>query len=109
MRSAPVEISAWTRKDIAEPTTGAGVGVGEGREDLEVIDAKDLLLALIKLETDGGTGGRHVLEGSGSRKRAVESSRELLDKGPRVEGVKKVDVTRGAREDCGKCKRCDER
>lgn len=77
-------------------TTGTGVGISKGRKVLNVADKVELLLLLRERDTNSGTGGGDVLEGSSSRE--SQSSRELLDQGPRVEGIKQVNVTGGARE-----------
>lgn len=88
-----------TERRHAVGTTGTSVGVGEGRELLQVVDTEDLGLDIRKGDTDGSTGGRNVLERSGSGE--VEASSELLDESPRVEGVEEVDVAGRSRKDWG--------
>lgn len=77
-------------------TSSPSVGASKRRQLLQVFNTKDLGGTLVEGKTDGGTGGRDVLEGSSSRK--IEAGGELLDERPRVEGVKEVDVTGGAGE-----------
>lgn len=82
----------------AVSTTGTGIGRGNGGEgELEVIDMVDLLLNVGQGDGDGSTGGGNVLEGSGGGE--AEGLGELLDQGPGVEGIQKVDVTGGSGED----------
>jgi hypothetical protein len=80
-------------------TTGASIGLGETRllDTLNVVDHVDLALLLGEGHADGGAGGRDVLEaGSGG---VVEGLAQLLDKGPRVEGIEQIDVAGRAAED----------
>lgn len=87
-------------------TSGTSVGARERGQVVEqILDAKDLGGALVKRDTDSGTGGGDVLErGSGGE---VEGGGQLLDEGPRVEGVEEVDVAGGAGDDCAIISECN--
>lgn len=73
-------------------TTGSGVGLSKAGalNALNVVNHVDLALDVVERHTDGGTGGRDVLEASGGGE--FEGCAELLDKGPGIEGVEQVDV-----------------
>ena len=86
------------RAIAAGPTSSSGVSAGKRRQVLEVLDTKDLGLSLVERETNGGTGGRDVLERS--RSRDLERSSKLLDESPRVERIEQVDVSGASRHDC---------
>lgn len=79
-------------------TAGTGVGLGESRvlNAGNVVDKVDLALRLGQGKTDGSTGGGDVLEAGSSG--LAKSLLELLDEGPGVEGIKKVDVARSTAE-----------
>jgi hypothetical protein len=87
-------------------TSGTSVGARERGQVLEqILDAKDLGGALVERHTDSGAGGGDVLErGSGGE---VEGGGELLNKGPRVEGIEEVDVAGRAGNDCAIMSECN--
>lgn len=76
---------------------GTGVGVCEGGEVFNVGDKVEFLFCVREGKTYGGAGRRDVFEGGSCGE--GEGGRELLDEGPRVEGVEEVDVTGRAGED----------
>ncbi|KAH6608706.1 hypothetical protein Trco_002052 [Trichoderma cornu-damae] len=90
--------------DVAEAAhavgaAGASVGLGERRavDAVNVVDKVDLLLVIREREPDGGASRGNVLETGGGR--LAQRLLELLDEGPRVEGVEEVDVSGRAAQD----------
>jgi len=84
-------------EDTGSLTSSTSISTGKRGQVSEVLDTKDLGFSLIERETDSTTGRRDVLERSRGGK--VERSSELLDKSPRVERIKEVDVSRASGDD----------
>ena len=80
-------------------TSSTGVRRRQGCQLLlEVVDTVDLLLGLVEFETDGGSSGGDMLEGS--RGRQTKCFAKFLDESPRIESIQQVNVTWGSSKDC---------
>jgi hypothetical protein len=88
-----------TRSQPDKLTSSTSISASQGGQLFQIIDTENLLLAVVQGDRDGSSGRGDVLEGSGGRKRRLESSSELFDQSPRVERIKQVDVPGRSRQD----------